>query len=211
MHLLIRSVRSAQASVSLFTSVPGSLPFEPQGPVSPAGGAFRFQLDQCQDGWQNRRMLKLKSCPFCGGPHLKTLKVFSEDEPTHQIAWQVFCETCHAHGPAAVRIGWCETEADAQAAWNRRSPRPIEDPAMTPAEELARDIRAHFLGVAPDAQDHVLEDADYQRILDALEAVRVAQQLASIASDWNLDEVEIDGEMRDTGDLTRQFNAVLNN
>lgn len=80
---------------------------------------------------------------------------------------------------------------------------------MTPAAKLAVAIRNHLLGVAPNDQDMILEDADYQRILDALEAVRVARQLASIATDWNLDEVEIDGEMKSTYDLIEQFDAVL--
>ena len=35
--------------------------------------------------------------------------------------------------------------------------------------------------------------------------LRKAQQLAGIASDWNLDEVEIDGEMVHTYQLKREF------
>lgn len=41
------------------------------------------------------------------------------------------------------------------------------------------------------------------------EAARVAEQLALIASDWNLDEVEIDGEMRDIYDIRDIFKAAL--
>jgi hypothetical protein len=40
-------------------------------------------------------------------------------------------------------------------------------------------------------------------------ALRKAEQLAIIASDWNLDEVEIDGEMVDTYDLRDEFRAAL--
>lgn len=44
---------------------------------------------------------------------------------------------------------------------------------------------------------------------DLYEAVRIAKQLASIASDWNLSEVEIDGEMVSTYDLAEKFAAAL--
>ena len=45
---------------------------------------------------------------------------------------------------------------------------------------------------------------------DALyEAVRKAIQLASIASDWNLGEVEIDGKMVETDDLREEFEAAF--
>jgi TATA-box binding protein (TBP) (component of TFIID and TFIIIB) len=40
-------------------------------------------------------------------------------------------------------------------------------------------------------------------------ALRKALQLTNIASDWNLDEVEIDGEMVETSDLRKQFLAAL--
>ena len=41
------------------------------------------------------------------------------------------------------------------------------------------------------------------------EAVRKASQLASIATDWNLSEAEIDGEMVSVYDLLREFEAAL--
>ena len=41
------------------------------------------------------------------------------------------------------------------------------------------------------------------------EAVRKAIQLASIASDWNLDEVEIDGEMVNTYRLREEFEKAF--
>jgi hypothetical protein len=40
-------------------------------------------------------------------------------------------------------------------------------------------------------------------------ALRKALQLTDIASDWDLDEVEIDGEMVETSDLRKQFRAAL--
>lgn len=54
------------------------------------------------------------------------------------------------------------------------------------------------------------EVAKLQARIAELEAqLRIAIQLAEIASDWNLDEVEIDGEMMRTMDLYHQFNAVF--
>ena len=44
---------------------------------------------------------------------------------------------------------------------------------------------------------------------DLYEAVRKAIQLASIANDWNLYEVEIDGEMVETHDLRSEFEAAF--
>lgn len=44
----------------------------------------------------------------------------------------------------------------------------------------------------------------------ATRALIKAVQLAEIASDWNLSEVEIDGEMVDVIDLKREFLAALN-
>ena len=41
------------------------------------------------------------------------------------------------------------------------------------------------------------------------EALNKAKQLASIATDWNLTEVEIDGEMVSVYDLLREFKAAL--
>lgn len=46
---------------------------------------------------------------------------------------------------------------------------------------------------------------------DALrEAVRKASQMADIAIDWNLEEVEIDGEMIGVHNLRDEFDAALN-
>lgn len=42
-----------------------------------------------------------------------------------------------------------------------------------------------------------------------IEACRKAEQLANVARDWNLDEVEIDGEMVDTIDLVTEFRAAI--
>lgn len=44
---------------------------------------------------------------------------------------------------------------------------------------------------------------------DLLAAIKVAVQLAEVASDWNLDEVEIDGEMVRTHDLAERFRAAI--
>lgn len=40
-------------------------------------------------------------------------------------------------------------------------------------------------------------------------ALKIAEQLASIASDWNLDEVEIDGEMRGIHDVREVFTEAI--
>lgn len=55
--------------------------------------------------------------------------------------------------------------------------------------------------------------ANNETIKTAIEALRVAVQLAEIASDWNLDEVEIDGEMTsiyDVQDVLQKALARLN-
>ncbi len=44
---------------------------------------------------------------------------------------------------------------------------------------------------------------------DALEATRKALQLARVASDWNLNEVEVDGEMVSIDQLIEEFTTVL--
>lgn len=40
-------------------------------------------------------------------------------------------------------------------------------------------------------------------------ALRVAMQMAEVADDWNLDEVEIDGEMWRTRDIRNQMRTLL--
>lgn len=44
---------------------------------------------------------------------------------------------------------------------------------------------------------------------ELLEATRVAQQLADIAAGWNLQEVEIDGEMRSIYDIKDIFRDAI--
>ena len=44
---------------------------------------------------------------------------------------------------------------------------------------------------------------------EMLAALKIAQQFMSIASDWNIDEAEIDGEMRSTYDWLEIVNAAL--
>lgn len=46
-------------------------------------------------------------------------------------------------------------------------------------------------------------------ILDAAEALEKAEQLARVASDWHLDEVEIDEQMVGIYDLLEIFHAAL--
>lgn len=75
---------------------------------------------------------------------------------------------------------------DALVAWNR-----FED-ALTAAPALA--------------QYALAASAEIERLK---EAVRVAEQLAVIASDWNLDEVEVDGEMRSIYDVRDIFRTAL--
>ena len=57
--------------------------------------------------------------------------------------------------------------------------------------------------------------ADAQAALDAaggpelLAALRIAREFMSIASDWNLDEAEINGEMRSTYDWLADVDAAI--
>ena len=51
-----------------------------------------------------------------------------------------------------------------------------------------------------------LTPALFERVIQAL---RTAAQLAEVASDWNLDEVEIDGEMVRTWGIHKQMLQLL--
>jgi hypothetical protein len=53
------------------------------------------------------------------------------------------------------------------------------------------------------------EDEKVQIRIQVALALSKAAQLAAIASDWNLDEVEIDGEMVSTYTLREEFKRVL--
>ena len=65
------------------------------------------------------------------------------------------------------------------------------DTGILPSEE--EEGNAHLIAAAP----------------ELAEAVRKAEQLARVASDWNLDEVEIDGDMVPTHQLFDEFTAAL--
>ena len=71
------------------------------------------------------------------------------------------------------------------------------------------------LGTAHVVDEHDKEiafcqtEADAKRIADVSEAVRKGIQLCSICWDWDLLEVEIDGEMVDVKDLGKEFETAL--
>lgn len=75
-------------------------------------------------------------------------------------------------------------------------------------ESIARDVENGHI-----TWDEFKPSEDVARVLtiapELLEALRKAVQLASIASDWNLDEVEIDGEMVATLDLWSEFKECV--
>jgi len=56
------------------------------------------------------------------------------------------------------------------------------------------------------APQDVMTSALFERVIGAL---RVAMQMAEVADDWNLDEVEIDGEMWRTWDIRNQMRTLL--
>lgn len=62
-------------------------------------------------------------------------------------------------------------------------------------------------------KDEVLESQANARLIaaapDLLAALQVAREFMSIASDWNVDEAEINGEMRSTYDLIADVDAVI--
>ena len=76
---------------------------------------------------------------------------------------------------------------------------------------IVRDATNWFIASTPQSSSLICE-ANARLIAAApelYEAVRKAKQLASIATDWNLDKVEIDGTMVDTYTLHEQFKAAL--
>ncbi|OWT61989.1 hypothetical protein [Candidimonas nitroreducens] len=52
-------------------------------------------------------------------------------------------------------------------------------------------------------------DVGAAQIAQLRESLRKAEQLTQVCGDWNLDEVEIDGEMIDILDLRDEFRAAL--
>lgn len=57
--------------------------------------------------------------------------------------------------------------------------------------------------------DNTIEAEAKVALEEAVRVIGVAEQLADVASDWNLDEAEIDGEMRDIGDVRDEFRDWL--
>lgn len=87
---------------------------------------------------------------------------------------------------------------------------------MNEAEKLAERLRdivtkyrfvSHEHGVIDGAAAILRRQAEQIKVLR--EALQVARDFMSIASDWNLDEAEINGEMRGTYDWLEVIDAAL--
>ena len=72
-------------------------------------------------------------------------------------------------------------------------------------------IQVWGLGIAhgPRTPENEANATLFKASADLYEVVRKAIQLASVANDWNLYEVEIDGEMVGTHDLRSEFEAAF--
>jgi len=102
----------------------------------------------------------LKLCPFCGS----VAEIVHIAEGENEGGSCVSCTQCQAS--SNVEFGFKENFV---SNWNRRA-----DGAVTMTDEqadLANLISGRLLGVKPDDQDLVLEDADWRLIIDALQAV----------------------------------------
>jgi hypothetical protein len=113
------------------------------------------------------------------------------------------------HGP----FGWLNGHrALAEDSWTLESD-PLENSAeyfavplyalVDPFKEIGKDFDGKPALAHP--QPLPLKE-EVERVVEAL---RKARQLVDIATDWNLDEVEIDGEMVKTHSLGSEFDAIL--
>lgn len=80
----------------------------------------------------------------------------------------------------------------------------IADEDWLPVELMLKAMRDQY--ESHRARQDVMTSALFERVIGAL---RVAMQMAEVADDWNLDEVEIDGEMWRTRDIRNQMSALL--
>lgn len=80
----------------------------------------------------------------------------------------------------------------------------IADEDWLPVELMLKTMRDQY--ESRRASQDVVTPALFERVIGAL---RVAMQMAEVAGDWNLDEVEIDGEMWQTWDIRNQMRTLL--
>lgn len=95
-----------------------------------------------------------------------------------------------------------ELEAQEPVAWD--NPRHYPQQMVRLSRDYPKEPRKLYAHPIPPPDVNQSE-----AIRELVEALRKAKQLASIASDWNLDEVEIDGNMVWTRELEREFDAAL--
>lgn len=80
------------------------------------------------------------------------------------------------------------------------------------AEKANRTGKFAIAEVQPGDEDGCLGEANARLIAAApelLEALKIAEQFMQIASDWNIDEAEINGEMKSTYDWLDVVNAAI--
>lgn len=80
----------------------------------------------------------------------------------------------------------------------------IADEDWLPVELMLKTMRDQY--ESRRASQDVVTPALFERVIGAL---RVAMQMAEVTGDWNLDEVEIDGEMWRTWDIREQMRTLL--
>ncbi len=137
---------------------------------------------------------RLLPCAHCGGaPALME----------YSLSSMVHCPTCGVSAP--WQHGGGDHVQRAVAAWNRRVPAQGQDATMK--SEHLWPLVEQFATTDTDNDERVPASAGVP--VEVREALRVAIQLAEIASDWNLSEVEIDGEMVRTWDIRNQLKSAL--
>lgn len=102
----------------------------------------------------------------------------------------------HTPGPWSVfEHSWCETSISAPGTSNSICLLDINHATeeSQEADEAQMAANAHLIAAAP----------------ELLEALRIAREFMSIASDWNFHEAEINGEMRSTYDWLEVVDAAI--